>query len=145
LTNNAIPTYLDSGARAMLASARAAAQGSRLLEHSFVHEGPHLFWFTWTSSRIERTLAGLGRLAGQLSIRDEEIALVFEKTTEGQVREVYARVLQSPPNLESLAEHFTDRAQEKYEPFLCEALQARSFARDRLDLAGAIGLIRGIL
>jgi ATP-dependent Lhr-like helicase len=135
------PTYLDPDAVAMLASARASASESGLLDRSFVEDGPRLIWFTWTGTRIQRTLAGLGRHFGGLDPHDEGIALTFEKATEPRVREVYREFLTRCPTAEELAAHFPDRAQEKYEPFLSEPLQARVFARHCLDLDGAIGLV----
>jgi ATP-dependent Lhr-like helicase len=70
---------------------------------------------------------------------DDGIALSFARATEAEVRETYRRFLDACPAAEDLAPLFPDRSREKYEPFLSEALQARSFARDALDLAGRPG------
>jgi ATP-dependent Lhr-like helicase len=139
------PRYLDKGAIDMLARARATARESGILDHPFVVEGPRLLWFPWTGDRIQRTLAGYGRYLANLSVHDDGVSLVFEKTNEAEVRRVYARFLEDPPSAEALAERFPDRAREKYEPFLSEALLTRSFARERLDLPGAVEAIKGLM
>jgi hypothetical protein len=126
----------------MPAAPRPAARAPGLPDRPFVQDGPRLTWWTWTGSRIQRTLAGLGRSAGTLDVRDDGIALRFARATEAEVREAYRRFLDACPAAEELAPLFPHRGREKYEPFLSEALQARSFARDALDLAGALEMIR---
>ena len=65
----------------MLLQARSTAQDSGLLRAAFLQDGPDAIWFTWTGSRIQRTLSALGEFFGGLKVTDENIALVFEKTT----------------------------------------------------------------
>ena len=49
----------------------------------------------------------------------------------------YRRSLGAWPEPQALAARFTNRAEEKYEPFLSESMMTHLFARERLDLDGA--------
>jgi len=135
------PAYLDSAASDMLADARAAARDADLARCTFLRDGPDTIWFTWTGSRIQRTLAGLGSHIGGLRVQDEEIALTFEKSTEEDVREAYRRILHKCPDVQQLAACFSERVNEKYEPFLSDELQSLVFASHCLDLDGALQTI----
>ena len=59
--------------------ARATAREADLDRCPFVQDGPDLTWFTWTGTRIQRTLAGLGIHLGGFRVEDRGIALSFEK------------------------------------------------------------------
>jgi ATP-dependent Lhr-like helicase len=136
-----MPIYLDPTAQAMLASARAAAREADLGHQCFVPDGPGTIWFTWAGSRIQRTLAGLGRYSDGMDVHDEGIALAFKKTKEDKIREKYRGFLKVCPDAEELASQFSERAQEKYEPFLSGELQSQVFASHCLDLEGALRII----
>jgi hypothetical protein len=128
----------------MLQSARAAAHAADLGRQRFLQDGARTVWFTWTGSRIQRTLAGLGQYVASMDVHDEGIALVFEKTTEDMIRETYRRFLQDCPDAVTLASHYPERAREKYEPFLSDALQAQVFASHCLDLTGSLSIIQSL-
>ena len=136
-----LPTYLDSKAREMVHQARLTAREANLRQTSFLQDGPRAVWFTWTGTKIQRTLYGLGSYFGGFDVSDEGIALVFEKTTISKVREAYSELLMSGPSAETLAERFPIRVREKYEVYLSDELTARLFARERIDLHGARQLI----
>ena len=137
-----VPIYLDPKAKQMLASARAAAREAELSHRSFLQDGPHVIWFPWTGSRIQRTLIALGRFVGGLQIQEEGIAIKIEKVTVEGVCGAYRKVLENCPTATRLAKELGGLAREKYEPFLSEELQALVFARNYLDLPGAVDLIR---
>ena len=139
-----VPVYLDPVARAMLTNARAAAREADLGRRSFLQDGSDTIWFTWTGSRIERTLAGLGCHVGGLDIQDEEIALRFAHAKEDEIRETYRRFLTDRPDVLELASHYPERAREKYERFLSDELQSQVFASHCLDLDGAVQMIRSL-
>jgi ATP-dependent Lhr-like helicase len=144
LSRDDLPVYLDPKAREMLAGARAEARGADLLRRSFLQDGPGTTWFPWTGSRIQRTLAGLGRYFGGLDVQDEGIALTFNQASEADVREAYRKFLESCPDAQRLASHYPERAIEKYEPFLSDELQSQVFASHCLDLEGAIQIIKSL-
>jgi len=139
-----MPVYLDPVARGMLTNARAAAREADLGRRSFLQDGSDTLWFTWTGSRIERTLAGLGCHAGGLDVQDEEIALRFARVKEDEIRETYRRFLKDRPDVLKLASQYPERAREKYERFLSDELQSQVFASHCLDLDGAVQVIRSL-
>jgi len=136
------PVFLDMTAREMLVQARSTARNSGLLRSPFLQDGPDAIWFTWTGSRIQRTLFGLGEHFGQVKVSDETIALVFSKTTIAHVQDIYRAFLEKCPGAVCLAEKFEGRAREKYEKYLSDDLTAQLFSRERLDMAGALEKIR---
>jgi ATP-dependent Lhr-like helicase len=144
LFEDGMPIYLDAAARQMLHSARAAARAADLGRQRFLRDGSRTVWFTWTGSRIQRTLAGLGQYVAGMDVHDEEIALIFEKTTEDMIRETYRRFLKDCPDAVKLASHYPERAREKYEPFLSDELQAQVFASHCLDLDGSMHLMESL-
>jgi ATP-dependent helicase Lhr and Lhr-like helicase len=142
LARDDVPLYLDNSARQMLTMARLAAREAGVLDQAFVQDGSTVYWFTWTGSRIQRALFGLGAFFGGLKADNRGIALAFEKIEISQVQDVYRRFFTQCPDCESLALKFEPPAREKYEAYLPEHIRARSFAQERLDLEGALDLIR---
>ncbi len=133
-----VPTYLDPAAKEMLTNARAAARDAELDRRAFLQDGLNTIWFPWTGSRIQRTLAGLGRYYGGLDVEVEDVALVFGKVSEPAIRETYSRFLVEPPAPAQLAARFPATANHKYDGFLADELQAEVFANDWLDVEGAL-------
>ncbi len=137
LFHNDVPAYLDPGAKVMLSQARVTARQADLDLCPFVQEGSDLTWFTWTGTRIQSTLAGLGMHLGGFRVEDMGIALSFEKASRDAVLRCYRSSLDAWPEPQALAARFTSHATEKYEPFLSGSLKTHLFARERLDLDGA--------
>ncbi len=144
LRSIAVPRYLDPNADRMLADARALARESGAIDGDFIVDGPHVAWFTWAGSRIDRTLRGLGLYVLGLKPKDGGLGLNFDSTSPADIRAAYRGLLESCPSPESLAAHFPDRAREKYDPYLSDELLSRAFARNHLDIEGALALIRNI-
>ena len=69
---------------------------------------------------------------------------MFEKVTVAHVREIYRGFLTECPNAVSLAMQFPHRLIEKYDRYLSDELTALLFARERLDLSGALDKVREI-
>jgi len=139
-----LPVFLDMKAREMLLQARATARHTGLLANPFLQDGPETIWFTWTGSRIQRTLSGLGQFFGGLEVGNCGIALVFKKAMVSQVQDVYRGFLEKCPGAKSLARQFESRVREKYETYLSDDLTAQLFAQERIDLVGATQKIREI-
>jgi ATP-dependent Lhr-like helicase len=145
LLGEAVPAYLDATAKQMLAHARATAREAKLDTNSFLTDGATTYWFTWTGSRIQRTLLGLGTFYAGLKVRDEDVALAFGDAGEPQIREAFMALATALPAPEELALRFPTKGQEKYDGFLSEALQAQAFARNCLDLKGAAEAISRLI
>jgi ATP-dependent Lhr-like helicase len=137
-----MPAYLDARAGQMLGRARRTAREAHLDHCAFFRDGSEIIWFTWTGSRINRTLLALGLLGGKLRVTDSDIALTFERTSLPDIQAAYQRFLADPPVPEELASPFPVKVREKYDAYLCDALLTRIFARDCLDLDSALNLIR---
>lgn len=143
LKSTDLPVYLDDRAREILALARDFGRRTGVLDGPIITDGADIYWFTWTGSRIHRTLMGMGRFLSGLDVRDEDIALCFEKITPETVREKYLKFLATPPDADCLAMEFPVCVSEKYDVFLPEDLQAKNFARNNLDVGEALNLIQG--
>ena len=143
LASSLNPLYLDATAQKIFELARTTAKGVNLSQNRFFKEGDSTIWFTWTSSRINRTLMGLGRFVGNLRVDDAGEALIFEKTSIEQIKRVYKEFLINCPSAEELASKFPSLVQEKYDFYLPRNLLEKAFARNYLDLCPTIELIRG--
>ncbi|WZO96063.1 DEAD/DEAH box helicase [Isosphaeraceae bacterium EP7] len=140
-----VPSYLDPSAREMLERARSSAREAGLDHRAFVEDGPDIVWFTWTGSRIHRTLIGLGcHILGLKIGEDDDVAMTFSKSTEHDIRAAYAGLMHESPDVEQLASKYPGRAIEKYEPFLSDDLQSLVFASHCLDMGGALRLIASL-
>lgn len=143
LGNESMPGYLNPKAEEMLRMAREVGRGLGLPGLSLIRDGVDLWWFTWTGSRIHRTLAALGQHYAGLDVQDEGIALRFERTTEADVRHAYLALAESCPSAEEIAARLPVRVTEKYDSFLSDDLQCLLYARNCLDCNGARTVIVG--
>ncbi|MDD4872358.1 MAG: DEAD/DEAH box helicase [Kiritimatiellae bacterium] len=133
--------YLDAAGQEILRSARAYAKRGDLSKRPFVKDGDDIYWFTWTGSRINRTLMALGKFIGGLEVRDEDIALCFSKADFETIKSIYTAFLKERPTADQIAEYFPIKIVEKYDTYLPEHLLTVNFARNSLDVTGAIDLI----
>jgi ATP-dependent Lhr-like helicase len=145
LKSNKVPAYLDETAKGMLHAARSAAQEAELFKSPFYQEGSKVIWFTWTGSKIHRTLWGLAKHNGSLKIDgidgpSDDLTLCFESPLE-RVLSSLPQLTENPPSLEEIARTFPTRSQEKYDRYLAEELQVSLFAHNSLDLSGSAELI----
>jgi ATP-dependent Lhr-like helicase len=144
LQSDDTPAYLDAKAQDMLNRARGYARESGILANPLLADGASTYWFTWTGSKINRTLIGLCKGKGALQVQDEEIALHFEGVQPDEVVDGFRRLLEHPPSVVEVAARFEVRMVEKYETYLSDDLQASVFAQNSLDLAGALALARDV-
>ncbi|MDX9975782.1 MAG: DEAD/DEAH box helicase [FCB group bacterium] len=145
LGSELLPAYLNPKAKEMLQASRAVARELGLPAQVFVRDGVDTWWFTWTGSRINRTLAALGKHFAKLDVRDEGIALVFEKATEADIRRAYLEFAEHCPSAEDIAARIPVRVTEKYDAFLSDDLQCLLYARNCLDTSGAVSTIAAAL
>jgi ATP-dependent Lhr-like helicase len=145
LAAETVPRYLDPIARNMLIAARSTIRAMHALEHPFVSDGSNLIWFTWTGSRINRTLMALGSFIAGLKVTDDEIALTFENSSEKEVRDAFQRLLKLQTSAEELAAKLIIKVREKYDWCLSEELQIKVLAQNSLDMEGALALVRRYL
>jgi ATP-dependent helicase Lhr and Lhr-like helicase len=151
LARTDLPAFLNATAKEMLTQARATARDSGLLSSGFIQDGPDAKWFPWTGTRIQRTLLGLAKFFGGIKVSEEmpistsyRLALAFQKSTVSRVRETLRSFLHKHPDAVTLATQYDGRIREKYEQHLSDELTAEIFARERIDLDGALARIREI-
>jgi ATP-dependent Lhr-like helicase len=145
LFSETVPTYLDPVAKGLLQQARREAQIVNLSQHQFFNDGNDTLWFTWTSSKINRTLAALGRFYRQLHLDDEGIGLLFHGISAGDIAEAYLPFLLEIPGPQDLASHFPVKAIEKYEHYLKTDLQSKLIAKNSLDVPATITFLQSTL
>jgi ATP-dependent Lhr-like helicase len=133
VTSDYVPAYLNPQALAMLSEAQHAAREAGLAENSFVVDGTHTYWFTWTGSAKHRALFTLGKEFAGLQVEDEEIALKFKGSSASHILEKYKEMLASCPSPEEIAKKFQSRTSEKYDQFVPENLQIAEYARRYID------------
>lgn len=128
--------YLDETSREFLALARQTYLESRCGSCPMVDlGGRHSMWFTWTGTRVHRTLLLLAEKAG-LNFTDEEIAIRFQ-----------AGPAEAAGALVAAAERFTSAellvaglpvdGWRKFDEFLSEDLVRQSMCHELVDLDGA--------
>ena len=106
LEQDELPVFLDMKAREMLLQARSTARDVGIVRDPFLQDGPDAIWFTWTGSKIQRTLLGSGDFRRAEGGRRRG-RLVFEKATVvDKVQEVYRGFLTNCPDAVSLAIRF---------------------------------------
>ena len=139
------PKYLDSKANELLKYAREVASKTDLKSRALYEEGANHIWFTWTGSKINRTLMGLSRFYSDLNASDEGIALVFEGESKEKIRCALEGLSEQNPSAEDLAARFSALEVEKFDEYLSHDVLARVFACNSLDVPGAVRLIKDIL
>ncbi|OPZ86984.1 MAG: putative ATP-dependent helicase Lhr [bacterium ADurb.Bin429] len=140
LAGASIPIYLDQTAKDMLHEARTFAQESNILQYPFFCDGNETIWFTWSGTRVNRTLLGLGLYHG-LSVRDEGVALAFDRLSDADIQARYSLLLLDAPDSVEIAEYFPVKAVEKYDGYVVDELLCEAFARNYLDLPSALQVI----
>ncbi len=134
-------SYLDRTAKEMLKDARRVASDAGLTSRQFIRDGGILYWFTWTGTKVNRTLFALGLFKLGLRVKDEGIALSFEGSDEQRIAAAYRGLLVDLPTAEELALSFPSITGAKYHWALTQDLKAADFARSALDVSGARQLL----
>lgn len=128
--------YLNETAKTFLHSARDAYRRAATSDPTMVVLGPNdCLWFTWTGTRIQRTLVLLAEEAG-LACSDEKLAVRIGCSPEAaagvlsQFRTVETDSNRVEFDLEALPWR-------KFDEFLSPELLKEAFVHDRLDMEGA--------
>ncbi|MCB9840491.1 MAG: DEAD/DEAH box helicase [Phycisphaeraceae bacterium] len=138
------PVYLDATAAGVLRAAREAAAGLGLARRGLVEvSDTSCLWLTWTGTPAQRTLEALLLMQGVESV-DRRVGFAC-KASADEVRERLVGVCGAEgtgmPAAVEIAGHVSPRAVRKYDHLFGEALLVESIAADRLDVAGAKGVV----
>lgn len=128
--------YLDAAGRGFLADARSAYRRAGGIESQFISVGDRTcLWFTWTGTRVQRTLMMLADRA-KLQATDRRIAIEFAGSPES-IASALIDAVERVGSSEDLAEGVPMTGWRKFDGYLAEELLRRSFVHDWLDLPKA--------
>jgi ATP-dependent Lhr-like helicase len=132
--------YLDPTAGELLQRARENARISSLVSRPFVElSDSRCLWFTWTGTRVQRTLCLMARLF-DMEVVDNDIAIRFSAPV-ADVTAAYRNLLQRPPSAKSLAQAMPSKCIRKFDELVAEPLLVESLAHDVIDLEEACRVI----
>jgi len=135
--------YLHAGARQRLRSAREAARSSRLVGESVLPLAPNRFLvFPWCGTRQFNTQLALLERAGFEAARPcapHYYELESKAGDAAELKQELAAICQNPPDASELSEGISVvQFQKKYDRYVPSELLREAFARDYLDIPGAI-------
>jgi ATP-dependent helicase Lhr and Lhr-like helicase len=139
-----IPTFLDAGARDLLAEGRDEFLRLGLGELRLLAGPGGTILFPWRGDRVMDTLvvwlSGLGH-----RVAAEGPALLFSDTPPADLRRELTRIAaEPPPDARTLAATISNKQTEKFHPYLDEELLIADAASSRLDVNGAWELARAL-
>ncbi len=144
LEGSDIPAYLDGEVVRMPSNARSAYAESGALTSSAIEMGARTLLFHWSGDREASTLRLLLDHKGLTVDPDPEV-LILEATLQELAR-VLSELLKDPiPNDVELATNIKNKARDKYDWVLPEQLLNTSFARNQIDVDGALDIARSII
>lgn len=137
-------SYLNATAGRLLSDARSTARRAGLAQQSLVTLTPaRCIWFTWTGTRIQRTLCLIADFVGLPAI-DRDIAIEFDASAPDVIQRLQPAQRGSIDAV-SLAARLPAKQTRKLDYLLAEPLLIQSLAHDALDLLGAESVIREVL
>ncbi|WP_017572806.1 DEAD/DEAH box helicase [Nocardiopsis halotolerans] len=135
------PAYLDEAARILLEESRSAFRDLGLHRSSAHAYEDGLCVFTWRGDVVIDTVCQLLRRYGVAASRAGCALLVSDATPE-RLAETAGRLLRDPrPEAVELAAEAQDRAVDRYDAYLPEALLNRAHAARALDVPGAFEVL----
>ncbi len=129
-------SYLNATAGRLLSDARSTARRATLAQQPIVAlSAARSLWFTWTGTRIQRTLCLMADSVG-LRATDRDIAIEFEASMPDVVRRLQQAVNQAT-DATLLAARLPAKQTRKLDYLIAEPLLIQSLAHDALDIPGA--------
>ncbi|MGI8963153.1 MAG: helicase-related protein [Thermomicrobiales bacterium] len=145
LESSAVPVYLDSAGRGLLAEGRANYARLRLADIRLLGSGRKTIVFPWRGDRVMNTLMVL--LLGQgVKATDDRLTLTCTDADPALIRGVMEALVADPelPGTD-LARHVLIKRRDKYDHFLGGQLLNEAYAARDLDIPGAYKAMREIL
>jgi ATP-dependent Lhr-like helicase len=139
--STAVPVYLDTTARTLLAEGRAAFHAAGHATQRIFARGRETLLFPWCGDRIMNTLAvvlaGRGLQAGQ-----DGLAITVADRTPVEVRDLIRELAAAvPPDPIALAGAVPAKARDKYDRYLSNELLDAAYAARALDVPGAWAIL----
>jgi len=137
--------YLDAVADELLRQSRKTARDNSIGDSNIVSLSPtRCLWFTWTGTRIQRTLCLLANDAG-LSAIDRDVAIEFDSVGVNSLKQQLMTTAKNPPSAVRLAQRLPSKQLRKLDEWLTDDLLSEAFAEDSIDLVGAIKCVEELL
>ena len=139
-----IPSFLDAGARGLLAEGRDNFARFGLREERLLAWSEGTLLFGWCGDRVMDTLVVWMSFLGH-KVAQEGVTLVFPGRTPDLLRAECTRLAAlPPPDPIELAEHILNKKTEKFHPWLSERLLTLDAASRAMDVPGAWELVRSV-
>lgn len=135
LSNKTIP-YLDNKAQKMLEMARSTVIDAKLASTDFIIDGEDVYWFTWTGTAKNRTLAKMGEILMGFKVdytTNHDMAIKFTGTSIEEIINFYESLPENMPNIIDISQNIGDLVHEKYDQYVPDELLASSYAVKYLD------------
>lgn len=135
LSDKKIP-YLDKKAQEMLQMARTTAHDAKLASKNYVVDGKDVYWFTWTGTAKNRTIAKIGFISKGFDIdytNNYDMALKFSGSDLEDIIDFYSDLPENMPSLIEISQKIGDLVHEKYDQYIPDVLLASSYAVKYLD------------
>ncbi len=135
--------YLNSTAARLLGDARATALRAGLKEQSLTALSPtKCLWFTWTGTKIQRTLCLIADSVG-ISAIDRDVAIELSAGAPEVVQKLQ-QAFDEPIDPVSLAARLPAKQTRKLDDLIAVPLLVQSLAHDALDIRGAESVVRAM-
>ena len=136
-------SYLNATGVRLLKDARATALRAGLTHQTLVPLSPaRCLWFTWTGTRIQRTLVLIADSVG-LQATDRDIAIEFEAAAPDVIQRL-RQALREPLDAGSLATRLPAKQTRKLDHLIAVPLLVQSLAHDAIDIRGAEDVVRAM-
>lgn len=139
-----MPSFLDAKAKQLLVEARENFRRYCLDKNRVVSRGNYTDLFCWAGDGKTETIAALLRLRGVEAFR-EGFFLEVKLSADALRDHLQALVTQESIDPLVLAKSIPNKASEKYDLFLSDDFMCADYATSKLDVAGAIGIIKNFL
>ena len=143
--SDSVPVYLDSTAKALLTEGRETFAQLNLSSARIVSDAGSSLLFLWTSDRIAETIK-LALYAQDLKAMGDGICLSIDQASPQDVRDGLSNLLRHGfPTALGLASQVPNKATEKHDLYIGEALLTREYAARFLDVEGAAQVLETIV
>lgn len=130
-----VQCHRSTTAQRLLSDARATALRAGLTQQSLVALTPaRCLWFTWTGTKIQRTLCLIADTVGLQTIEFDASAPDVIQKLQQAVRE--------PIDTASFAARLSAKQTRKLDHLIAKPLLVQSLAHDALDIPGAESVVR---
>ncbi len=134
---------LNATAARLLGDARATALRAGLKEQSLTALSPtKCLWFTWTGTKIQRTLCLIADSVG-ISAIDRDVAIELNAAAPEVIQKLQQALHESIDPV-SLAARLPAKQTRKLDELIAVPLLVQSLAHDALDIRGAESVVRGL-